>query len=233
MSFSYAPRITLPYSDISGIVGMWAESCAQVAVFEHEADSKVNNTHCHILLLNSDIQDEALKRKWKNCPGKGNEFWKWASKYGTPDLNFLKYMSKGKLRPKFIKNISPDVVEEQRKQWIEPPPKVAKSSPQTKEKSTESHYEVILRIKTDAIKNHPEWFTYQRRIDTACFGAEFDERVIVNHQAFFGFMCHELNKAKIRTSQNELERFYVTLMRQFQCGMDNLFSTISKKLNLN
>jgi len=229
---AHAIRITLPYADLSGIIAIWAEETEQVAVYEHEADDKVSNTHCHILLLGCKVKEEALKRKWPEAPGSGNGFWKWKSKYGTPDLKFITYMSKGKLRPKYLKNISPAQVEELRTKWIEPTPKVAPSPAKSKEKNTESHYEVILRIKSEAIKNHGDWFTYQTRIDNQCFGAEFDQRVIVNHQAFFGFMCSELNKAKIRTSQNELERFYVTLMRQFSSGTENLFSTISKKLNL-
>jgi len=231
---AHAIRITLPYADLSGIIAIWAEEAEQVAVYEHEADDTVANTHCHILLLGCKVKEEALKRKWPEAPGSGNGFWKWKSKYGTPDLSFLTYMSKGKLRPKYLKNISTAQVEELRAKWIQPTPK-AKPSPtkDAKQKSTESHYEVILRIKLEAIHAHGEWFDFQRRIDTACFGAEFDQLVIVNHQALFGFMCRELNKAKIRTSQNELERFYATLIRQFQCGVDNLFSTISRKLNLN
>lgn len=69
-----------------------------------------------------------MKRKFKKLyPGKedhdeetGNGFWKWATKHGTPDLSFVTYMSKGKLRSKYSKNISPEVEELYRLKWSEP-----------------------------------------------------------------------------------------------------------------
>jgi len=61
-----------------------------------------------------------LKRVFKKAlpglPAKGNEFWKWESKQ-PPDDSFLTYMSKGTLRPVFLKNYTPEEVDERRKQW--------------------------------------------------------------------------------------------------------------------
>lgn len=118
---SYAPRLAISYAEFEPVAQLWADMCQQMAVYEHESDASVNRTHVHLLMIGCQVKAEQFKRIFKKAlPGikaSGNEFWKWESKYGTPDDNFLTYMSKGNLRPKFIKNFSDTIVEERRKQW--------------------------------------------------------------------------------------------------------------------
>jgi len=118
-----APRITLPAADISGVFGEWAEQCDQMIVYQHDADATVTATHCHVLMIGLKVKDESLKRSFKRvCPSidttGGNKFWKWESKT-PPDIGLITYMSKGKLRPVYVKNIPAAVVEELRAKWIE------------------------------------------------------------------------------------------------------------------
>ena len=55
--------------------------------------------------------------------------WSWEhKKFGTPDDQFLTYMSKGVLRPKFVKNFPAELVEERRQQWKITTPKSVESS---------------------------------------------------------------------------------------------------------
>lgn len=121
-SFGYAPRVSLSYDELSKVIPLWADRCDQMAVFEHPADKKTSRTHVHILILKSNIKAEQLKRIFRaTYPGvdaNGQKFWKWESEYGSPDLEFLKYCSKGELKPKFLKNITPEFAEEKRKQWM-------------------------------------------------------------------------------------------------------------------
>jgi len=124
-SHAFAPRIALPYADISGIFDHWALHCKQLIVYEHPADLKVRRTHCHILIIGSDIQEEALKRKFKKFyphidTTKGNSFWKWASEYGTPGLSFITYMAKGKYDPKYVHEIKFDLIEYYKALWEDP-----------------------------------------------------------------------------------------------------------------
>lgn len=119
---SYAPRVSITWAEFETCASVWAERCEAMAVYEHEADSSVSRTHCHILMLGCDVKAEQFKRIFRGAlPGlndrKGNDLWMWESKYGTPDDSFLKYMSKGRLRPKYVKTFSPELVEERRKQW--------------------------------------------------------------------------------------------------------------------
>lgn len=126
MTTSYAIRITLPYADISGIISSWADRSDQTIVYQHDPDEKVKKTHVHLALYGVAVKSEALKRMWPDAPGKGNEFWSWKDSYEDDDgithpvdLGFITYGSKGHLRPVFVKNISPAIVEEKRKLWVE------------------------------------------------------------------------------------------------------------------
>jgi len=121
---NYAPRVAIPYADASGVLKLWADSCQQFIVYEHEADDKVKKTHLHLLMIGSSVKEEAFKRlyyKHIKDERKGNDLWSWHhKKHPNPDLSFIQYMSKGKLRPVFAKGISPDIVEEYRLKWSEP-----------------------------------------------------------------------------------------------------------------
>ena len=118
---SYAPRLSVSYAEFEPVAQLWADICQQIVVYEHEADASVNRTHIHVLIIGSEVKAEQLKRIFKktlpDIKASGNEFWKWESKFGTPDESFITYMSKGHLRPKYLKNISEEIVEERRKQW--------------------------------------------------------------------------------------------------------------------
>lgn len=148
---NYAPRVSLPYNDMSGVIAMWADSCLRMAVFEHEADEEVNTTHIHMIMIDCKYATaEPLKRDFRklvDTTRKGNELWSWEhKKHPNPDINFIKYMTKGKLRPVFLKNISPAEVEEQRALWVEDSKHTpAVSSAEPIKKMTK--FEVIMTVK--------------------------------------------------------------------------------------
>ncbi|UAU47005.1 Rep [Chicken proventriculitis-associated circular virus 15] len=117
---NYAPRVSMPYMDISGIIILWSKSCESIIVYEHESDEEVKTTHVHLLMINSEYATpEPLKRLfYKNLSTdrKGNDLWAWTHET-VPDLTFITYMSKGILAPKFINNISTQEVEKARLNW--------------------------------------------------------------------------------------------------------------------
>jgi len=59
------------------------------------------------------------------------------------------------------------------------------------------------------------------------YGEAFAETAIVPCQENFRIMCEELNAHKVRTSRNELERIWVTLLRQHKSNQDALYNSIS------
>lgn len=109
-----------------------------MVVYQHEADKGCSRTHLHFLMLGCQVDDEALKRDYKKIfpddKRKGNDLWAWTHKDWQKenpgkqyDLGFIGYMSEGELRPKFVKNIPDEIIEEQRSKWI-PTPKAVQSS---------------------------------------------------------------------------------------------------------
>jgi len=156
---NYVVRLTLPYSDCSGIVASWSSRSSQVVVFEHPADKQVKRTHCHIGLWNVDCKSEALKRMIPDR-GKGNEYWSWKEMKDLPDQGtFLTYASKGIHAPKFIKNISPDIVDQARSRWEQKRPK------QPKMEIPRSEFDILLSVLTDQYKaNVPSVITIKKDI---------------------------------------------------------------------
>ena len=125
---NYAPRVSLSYEDLSGVISLWSEVSETVVVYQHAADEEVNTTHVHMILINCKFSTpEALKRIFYanyKTERKGNDLWSWTHKgFPTPDLSFIGYMAKEDLRPVYTKNISPAQVEEQRVKWSKPTPK--------------------------------------------------------------------------------------------------------------
>lgn len=222
MPQNYAPRISLPWNDLSGVASIWQEYCSQIIIYEHDADEEVSRTHCHFLMIDCTVKEERLKRLSK-LPGKGNEFWSWIHKqFPNPDVTFIKYMSKGTLRPVFQKNFSDQIVEEQRGLWIDyknqPSKKLAKPEKTVKDDKG-THWDLIMKMWNE-IKENPR--IVQHVLDRE--GAMVP--TIINHTLAFDVMCNHLNANKVRTSRNELERFYVTLMRQDTYGMKSLKSSV-------
>ena len=121
---NYGPRLSLPSKDLEDVIKLWAATCESMVVYEHEADEDVSTTHCHFLMINSQYKtEEALKRIFfKQTPAeerKGNALWAWEHKQPVNET-FVTYMSKGRLRPVFVKNFSPAKIEELTGKWTDP-----------------------------------------------------------------------------------------------------------------
>lgn len=145
---NYSPRVSLAYADVSGVLETWSHSCEKMVVYEHQRDAQVSRTHIHALMINCKYKTpEPLKRQFCSAvdtSSKGNELWSWVSKYGVPDEKFITYMSKGILRPVFVKNFIPAEVEEFRLQWVQPTPKG--SSLTEKKESTKTKYDLVQEM---------------------------------------------------------------------------------------
>ena len=123
---SYAPRISLPFKDLSGVCTEWAKVASVVVCYQHDADLKTKTTHCHFLILDSTLKEEALKRRFHKLVPKApdrerNALWEWLHKeHPNPDKGFITYMSKGHLKPCFVQGIGGDEIEEYRLKWVAP-----------------------------------------------------------------------------------------------------------------
>lgn len=141
-----------------------------MAVYEHTPDQGCKETHVHMIMLGCNVKAEALKRKYyKMYPeaktADGNGLWSWENKdWPVPDINFVTYMSKGVLAPKFVKNISPAELEELRGKWSEP---THQPSSQTIIKVKEeklTNYVIMLKVVNLILAEHADKNEIQRKL---------------------------------------------------------------------
>lgn len=235
MPYNYAVRITRAYADLSGALSCWVDRCERFMVVEHPPGRKDNTTHVHLALGNSDIQIEQLKkelRKVYDC-GAGNKFWSFkvwdgvSLRDGRPRA-YPQYMIKGQYTPFIHKGWSPEEINAIRAAWDDDPiaeeykAKQAKQEKQDKEKTTRTHWELIEEIYKKG-EHSPRLI--QRD------GEMFSENYFMNSRHNFDIMRKVLNENKVRTSRNELERFWITLMRFDYSNGDDLYHSINGYMN--
>lgn len=168
---NYAPRVSMSYDDVSGVIQVWADSADKVAVFEHPADEDVNSTHVHLILIGCKYKTaEPLKRQFNaitQTTRKGNELWSWEHKdHPDPDIGFLKYMSKGSIAPKYLKNISEQEVEHWRQQWKPNTPKapsLRQTSLDEDAKKKLTKYAIVLEVVKKVLEKHPTAVSEERK----------------------------------------------------------------------
>lgn len=143
---NYAPRLSIPFVDCSGVVKKWSEACKAMVVYQHDADKDVSRVHLHMVMIDCKYATpEALKRQFREMivtERKGNELWAW-SRATEPDLSFIIYMSNGCLTPVFVKNVLAEDIENYRSLWVEP-----KKSDSTSEKkeATKTKNELLYEM---------------------------------------------------------------------------------------
>lgn len=208
----HAIRVSVPYADMAHIIDLWAEKSSFCVAYEHYADEEDKTAHVHIGLYNTTVKAEALKRMWKDAPGKGNEFWSW--KEASPididwcvdelkkanadldkirlnkELKYLIYMAKGCLLPKFNKRFSNSILEYSRQNWVEP----------VKADKPGDHSERVIREILEQFKNEKFKTTYSlndmedeglpinvihTRVRKAVFRKLWGEHRRVPHASFF------------------------------------------------
>lgn len=145
---NYAPTVHYKYCDISGVIDIWSTKCNQMAVYQHGPDDGQATDHCHILMLDCIYTTpEALKRIFHEhikSDKKGNALWAWThKKCPDPNLDYLRYCSKGTIAPCFLKNISQEQVEEQRSKWIVNSPEPYAINNEVKDKAKEDLYLIV------------------------------------------------------------------------------------------
>jgi len=231
---NYAPRVSVSYADISNVILEWSKVCDQFIVYEHDADEEVATTHCHFLMMSSTVKEEALKRRfYKLYPTDrlGNDLWAWKHKeHPNPDLGYIKYMSKGVLAPKFVKNISPAIVDEFRQKWVpkNPVSSVANKSDKPKDKSKE-FYSICERV-IEIARETPG--VYENRLVESEFGSNslMMKSVIVNPGKVYDILLKELKKNRIMTEINQLTRFMTTILREDANMGEEIKKTVFKRL---
>jgi len=209
-----------PFEDLSGVVGLWSDKCGKMLVQQHSADTEVPRTHIHILIENPQVKKEALRRILKTCfpdLGRGDSMIleltkKTREPYKTSFLS--RYILKGE-DPSYNKGFTDDQINRIKLSW-----NTDVKSVEEKEKE-KTHYQVCQDIYKIILES-----AYAQE-NTKVFDST---PKIVNKYKAAVVMNIELNRARIRTSQNELERFYVTIMRMDEMASKEILTSMVDKV---
>lgn len=132
---NFAFRISVPWNDCRDVVLNYLKDIsATLVIYEHEADEEVMRTHIHGLIMGCQRSDDTLRNKLfkvmftKNYELKST----FKRKGGGPlpvSLNYITYMSKGKLEPSYFHGITKEEIDAYRAAWVD-----YESTPAAKEK---------------------------------------------------------------------------------------------------
>ena len=104
-------RISLPFDDVN--LGELYELCEKVIVYEHPADSSVQRTHIHGLLIACKRKEDTIRNRF--FKGK----YEYSMKATGVNIHFITYMSKGRYEPKLVQNINQDVIDVHKEAWVD------------------------------------------------------------------------------------------------------------------
>lgn len=225
------------FQDLSGVLKIWQSHCVSYLVAQHDADEKVSRTHCHILIGDSDVGKEQLRRILKSeikDLDRRDAFileknMKTKEPYDRKKL--LRYILKGTCPAYLVKNISDEEIAEARQSWApesSEAPELVK-----KEKKKDDYFEYCIEALNTAPK---EWFRTDPQWDVWQDEGYLPFLRSLREECRSRFMQHlacYLNKKRVRTSSNEFERFYVTCMRLVDGEAKSLFSRLEAKLYIN
>lgn len=226
---AFCGRITRPYSDLSGVFSEWTKDCEYLFVYEHDADEKVNRTHCHLLLIGSKRDNKGIKNisSYKKLQLKGNEdhsYKKYDNVYDKGHegewYEYVKYMTKGKLDYKLAYGHNADVICENSKlKWVEPKSVEDKVVKVDKEKKKD-YWNVVLEVR--------EQLTWVEVSDLNSYITGSKKLVPKeSYEQVYWLMVKSLEKHKIRAADYELKRWLHTIVRNYS---DKLAENILKSL---
>lgn len=118
-------RVTRSFSELEAFITKLSHSSTRLLVYEHES----SRIHIHGLITDCTVSTDTLKNWIKNvldCKQFPKSDWSFITqdkKGRDVDDNFIIYMSKGVLQPRFVHGYTDDEIEQYRLQW-KPPVKV-------------------------------------------------------------------------------------------------------------
>lgn len=189
-------RITRPYALLSSIFEELESD--RVIVYEHEADEEVSRTHIHFLIDGCEVQILSLKNRIRKVL-KEIDRSDWSFKTGGTK-EFITYMSKGKLEPKYVRGYDnlDYTIEELKAKWID----FKKQSIQTKLLSKNNNKKTYQDIVDKVIKTVSR---SGKQIETI-------NRTTVDLVTMI--LLQELNEHKILTGRFKIRDMLDTIFRE-------------------
>ena len=213
MPYDLFIRITHTYDECKHIVSRWAMECDKMAVYEHVGE-RTKKEHIHIAIKGSRVQGKQLRNIAKSVSQvslKGNEncsMKEWKNN-DTP----LVYMTKGQLKPRYLRGWSEAEAEQWRSQWVEPTPKSRKLSEIQKLYEAELA-NVNLKLKWEEYnKSNPEisWHAFLSKYiwrlayeHNNCF---VSMKTINDNRSLFMTYCYR-NGIKVRDKDHPMYKYF-------------------------
>ena len=198
--------------------GVWVKSHTRKCVIgQHNADDDDKMVHCHFMINGCDTTLEGLRKELKKYIKNGREEYAIMTKTQKARIPYAEwelavYVLKGDLAHHMLGNYTHEQVLDIVSAWQQYETK-------TSEPKITTQYELVQAM---VPKMRQKGVIYMGE-----YGEAFAETAIVPCQENFRIMCDELNAHHVRTSRNELERIWVTLLRQHKSNQDALYNSIS------
>lgn len=218
------------FSEQQALYDKLASAAGNYLICQHDADEKVSRTHCHIL-FESPKRTRPTIQTWiteAGCGGRGN--YAIITKKHTRE-KLAVYMIKGDMKHIMKSSFTEAQHLAWEKQWVTPQQlspgeKLSKSVPAVK-----TQWEIMGEILAETRKAPGVWEKFSR-ITTGEDGIIPETQWVCHNRRYvFDAMIKHLAINKIRTSVHELERWYVTMMRDEASVTDSLYRKIVEKLS--
>lgn len=229
-----------PYSDVSGLYQWIKQNSSDSLIGQHDADDEIENTHCHIQIKKFKMTIQSIRDHLKTAGlgGRGNynvltETQRDKKPYDEHLLNI--YILKGSYLTHRSSTYTIEQIQAYIEKWTAYIPIDGKDASgnvvpiKKKKEKPQNHWEIIEEIiKLANLK--PGWWrtTLERDEDSNLVNVSTltDE----GRYGMFDLMCKQLQIHKVRTSRNELERFYVSILRFDKGSRENLREAIIKNV---
>lgn len=218
MVHDFIGRVTVPYDKLTELFRDWSLISQQIWVYEHQADSTVKRTHCHVFVKGCERTPDGLKKlvSWKRLNvekgNAGSSFKKYEKdpndnvRVDKPELSSyrcLTYMSKGVVNTlKMCKGeFANEIAENSRLLWKEPEQKKTAIG-------SDNYYQLCMKIR--------ESCTMEYVVNTVDdFGHPIMEckKVIRDFDEMYNKLMDVLDENGIRTSEYDIDRWILTIVR--------------------
>lgn len=217
------------YDEQKALYDKIISACDRYLVCQHDADEKVNRTHCHILFEGPKRTRPSIQT-WitqAGCGGRGN----YAIFTKTHDRTDLaKYMIKGNKAHVKATSFAMEQIQLWEQQWVNRE-KLSPAVPESAKTAVKTQWEIMSEIIAET-RAYPGVWVLDQAITTGDDGIILDGVwVCRNRRYVWDTMLKHLAKNKIRTSIHELERWFVTMMREERDTSEEIFNRIVGKFS--
>lgn len=219
------------YTDLSGIMTYFREKATRYLVGEHNSDHTTKQVHCHLAIDYAFGRNSIEKQVKKYQLGGQGQFaimtktQKSRQAYEFDKLS--EYILKGDKKHLRDTNQTEEFVQKRVDEWVQflpvDVPQEESSGRKKKAESQITQYKIINEVIAYGIE--------QKWIVTEDFNNQDINTIASWHRKnIFKYMCTLLNKYQIRTSRNELERIYVTILRLCPNAQNEIYESIYKNI---